>query len=115
MITVEGVPQAIARFAQLAVAASVARQQGVNAAAAQVAAAAQARAPVRTGALRDSITPVPDPESGFARVTAQAPHAGYVEFGTSDTPAQPFLRPAADSSRSGVIAAIAAALARVLR
>lgn len=58
----------------------------------EIAEAAKALAPVRTGRLRDSIT-VEASEPG-AEVQALAPYSGWVEYGTASTPAQPFLRPA---------------------
>lgn len=60
-----------------------------------VAAEAAAIAPKLTGRLASSIRSAPD-SSGPARseIGADVDYAAYVEFGTSDTPAQPFLRPA---------------------
>lgn len=56
---------------------------------------AQALASVRTGELRSSISAEVVRTGGLRmRLQATAPHAVYVERGTSDTPAQPFLRPA---------------------
>jgi HK97 gp10 family phage protein len=53
-------------------------------------------APRLTGKLQDSITT--EFKHGHngptVRVGATAEHAPFVEFGTDDTPAQPFLRPA---------------------
>ena len=54
--------------------------------------AAKALAPVRTGELRDSIDGEVSP--GGVRVFADAPHARFVEEGTTKMPAQPFLGPA---------------------
>lgn len=50
-------------------------------------------APVDTGELMQSIRARAITETKW-RVTAHAPHALYVEFGTYKTRAQPFLRPA---------------------
>jgi HK97 gp10 family phage protein len=52
---------------------------------------AQARAPVLTGELRDSV------EVQGEDVTVGAVHGGYVEFGTRFMPAQPFFTPAVDA------------------
>jgi len=55
---------------------------------------AQGLAPVRTGRLQASISfQQTGPTSGVLR--ASAPYAGYVEYGTNDTRAQPFLEQAA--------------------
>lgn len=54
---------------------------------------AKAAAPVDTGELRDSLEI--QGGDGYRIVRATARHAYFVEFGTSDTPPQPFLWPAA--------------------
>jgi HK97 gp10 family phage protein len=61
--------------------------------------AAKDRAPVLTGALRDSIEASldHDAEGFFGVVIAQVPYAGFVEFGTSRQRPQPFLREALES------------------
>lgn len=53
---------------------------------------ARQRAPKRTGTLAGSISAHPIKDG--VEITATAPYAAYVEYGTSDTPSQPFLRPA---------------------
>lgn len=51
-------------------------------------------APVLTGALREGIT-VED--AGLeATIVSTVRYAGYVEYGTSDTAPQPYMRPAAE-------------------
>ena len=65
--------------------------------------------PVDTGELRGSIAHQ-KMGSGWA-VVASAPHAGYVEYGTSKMAAQPYLRPAAQGVDGESIAQ--AALARI--
>lgn len=57
-----------------------------------IAADAQDKAPVETGELKASISGEVDGTSG--RVSATADHAAYVELGTENMPAQPYLRPA---------------------
>ncbi len=86
-----GVPETIARFARAVVVAEEAETVTKAALAQDVAVDAAAMAPVDTGQLRDSITAEAD------RVTTDVEYAAYVEYGTSDTPAQPFMRPAADT------------------
>jgi HK97 gp10 family phage protein len=51
-------------------------------------------APVLTGELRESITVIA--RGLTADVEATARYAAYVEYGTSDTRPQPFMRPAAE-------------------
>jgi HK97 gp10 family phage protein len=58
---------------------------------------AQQAAPVDTGRLRASIHRTPSQRhlgEAEIEVRADAPYAAYVEFGTSDTPSQPYMRPA---------------------
>jgi HK97 gp10 family phage protein len=69
----------------------------------EIAEDAKRLAPVRTGRLRDSIH-VSDVSDKHVIVEANPrnpdtsagnePYAGYVEYGTSDTPREPFLAPA---------------------
>lgn len=69
---------------------------------------AQRYAPVRTGELRDSIDHQvvndrsPDGFDQMLVVYATAEHAGFVELGTSRSPAQPYLRPALEQKRGGL-------------
>jgi len=58
---------------------------------------AKQRAPVDTGRLRASITAelVEQGKTPKALVSSNVEYAPYVEFGTENRPAQPFLRPAA--------------------
>lgn len=66
---------------------------------------AESLAPVRTGTLKDSIGSFVKEHLGFARVGVLNPDAFYgrfVEFGTSDTQEQPFLRPAFHRHKRGV-------------
>lgn len=54
-------------------------------------------APVDTTELRESIHQVP----GKPAFEVNAPHAGFVEFGTEKMAAQPFIRPALYRVRGG--------------
>jgi hypothetical protein len=57
-------------------------------------------APVDTGQLRDSINYTFHAATLTLIVYAEAPHASFVEFGTSRMAARPYLRPAlAEASR----------------
>ena len=55
---------------------------------------AKRRAPVDTGALRDSIEADSIETGKEAEVTVNVPYAAYVEYGTYKMAAQPFLSPA---------------------
>jgi len=66
---------------------------------AKVEQAAKALVPVDTGFLRDSITMAVEGISttANAEIGATARYGGFVEYGTSITPAQPYMRPALDT------------------
>jgi HK97 gp10 family phage protein len=66
--------------------------------------AAQAAAPMLTGELRASIHVEVDGDQH--RVVADAEHAAYVEFGTSDTAPQPYMWPAADRANERLSEAV---------
>jgi len=71
---------------------------------------AQRRVPVKTGKLRDSIK-VRRSGKGF-RVKPGEKYAGYIEFGTQSTKAQPYMRPAFDEVQPKAIESIADDLRR---
>jgi len=60
---------------------------------------ARTRAPVDTGALRDSIHKIGG-TGGSVFIGSNLPYAGRIEYGTSKTPPQSFLRSALDSLRN---------------
>lgn len=57
-------------------------------------------APVDTGRLRSSIKREIRDEAG--RVYTDVEYAPYVEFGTSSTPAQPYMQPAVEAERKRI-------------
>lgn len=65
----------------------------------EIAADAQRYAPVDTGELVNSIH-VHSETPRTARISAEAPHAHFVEFGTENMEAQPFMRPALYQKRN---------------
>jgi hypothetical protein len=48
--------------------------------------------PVRTGALRDSI--IVENDKDYSHITAKSNYAAFVELGTRNMPAQPYMLPA---------------------
>ena len=84
---------------------------GLRAGARLIAKDAKARVPVRTGALRDSITVATVRKSkrsarrqvliGFKKPVSRRAH--LTEFGTKFQPAEPFMRPALDSQGPAAI------------
>lgn len=72
--------------------------EAVEATAKDIAKDAKARVPVRSGRLRDSITPERIDE--FTQiVTVHAEYAAFVEYGTRHMAAQPYLIPAVEAAR----------------
>jgi HK97 gp10 family phage protein len=70
---------------------------------------AQERVPVASGDLRDSIH-AERTEEGYAVLAGDSdtPYGHLVEFGTSNTPAHPFLIPAMEGKRASVKTLVAA-------
>lgn len=81
----------------------------IQKAARDIEAGAKSRAPVDTGALRNSIQSSEVSQLHW-RVTAQADYAMYVELGTVRAAAQPFMGPAVDAVAPGLGKAMAAAI-----
>lgn len=77
------------------------------------AADARSRAPVRTGALRDSIEPEQESELHWS-VVAGVPYAAHVEYGTRHMAARPFLTPAVGRAESSAPSRLAAAARRAM-
>ena len=78
-------------------------RQAMKKALGDIAAGAKNRAPVDTGALRNSITTQTQGNRDYARgeVGPTVNYGGYVERGTSRMSAQPYLRPATDAVLPG--------------
>lgn len=74
----------------------------------------KARAPVRTGALRDGIGTDFDEDGLGAAVGPTAPYAHLVEFGTAHMQPKPFVRPAEDAEEPRFAAAVDAMSRRLL-
>lgn len=96
-----------------AVAAEPLAQAAIRKVATDIQATAQRLAPVDTGFLRSSIgvTYSGAGASFSAQIAATAEYAGFVEYGTSRTPPQPFLGPAFDQH----LPRLEAAMARIAR
>jgi HK97 gp10 family phage protein len=90
-----GLPEAMAKIAAIPLVAETVGETSLEAGKAEVAMLARALAPKRTGALAASIIPVPE------GVAAVQEYAGFVEFGTVNMSAEPYLDPAME--RAGPI------------
>lgn len=88
---VKGVPALLDRFQKAAALGEVAANAARDALGEEVATGARREVAVDTGETRDSIS------YADGSVTATSEAAFYLEYGTSDTDAQPFMRPAADT------------------
>lgn len=100
-VRVIGVPALAGRFARAAVLGQVAVLGARDVLGEEIAAAARRDVAVDTGETRDSI--------GYADgVVSAAGAAVFLEYGTSDTAAQPFMRPAADTASADTALAHAA-------
>jgi HK97 gp10 family phage protein len=79
----------------------------VRAGARVIAASAKRNAPVLTGALKKSIRVFDEPDKPkgerVAYIGSRLFYARFVEFGTSHTQANPFLRPALDESAQAAL------------
>jgi HK97 gp10 family phage protein len=104
MTTVLGVDALLARLARAAAIGEVAQHAAQTELAEEVASVARQLSPVDTGTLQASITADAD------RVYTDVAYAPFVEYGTSDTPAQPFMRPAADEADGTRSEAVAKAI-----
>lgn len=71
-----------------------AMERGIERGANLIADLARQLAPEKTGALKRSIEVVDGPHALARRVVASADYAVFVEFGTRDSEAQPFMTPA---------------------
>ena len=89
MSTILGLPQLLATFGRFQVEAEVGEKVAEQAGAGVVAADMRNRAPVDTGALRNSIA-VSSAGEG-AQVSVMVPYARFVQFGTRYMEAQPFI------------------------
>lgn len=104
----------IERTTKRAMAAATA---AVQEAADDVAEDARQQSPRDSGELVESIEVADARQTGLmaeAAVEVSAPHAGAVEYGTADTAAQPFLRPAVEGSGPRAVRQMAAKIKRGL-
>jgi HK97 gp10 family phage protein len=110
MSVVIGLPELLATFGRFQVEAEVGEKIAEEAGARVVAADMRNRAPVDTGALRNSIT-VSAAEEG-AQVSVQVPYARFVQFGTRYMEAQPFI---SDEVQSPVLSVMTKVFQGILR
>ena len=110
MSEILGLPQLLAKFLRFQAEAEIGEKVAERAGAQVVVADMRKRAPVDTGALRDSIT-VSEVEEG-AQVSASVPYARFVQFGTRYMEAQPFI---SDEVNSPVLSAMTRVFQGILR
>lgn len=123
-LTLEGVPELAAALRKVArdVEADEVIDRALMPAAEMLRDAIRARAPVRTGKLRDAVfagrgDPRRDPFGPtvlYGVNERKAPHAHFLEFGTSRAPAHPFVRPAVAATAPAAAARIAQGISVIL-
>lgn len=96
-IDVEGIPELQKALKEAAAETMQAAAEAVAEEVKAIGDDARRTVPVETGELRRSIRDAADGTSGTVKATAR--HAGFVEHGTKNTPASPYMHPAAERSR----------------
>lgn len=117
-VVVLGIPETIAKFIRVAAGGQVAGVATATGGGAIVQAQMQARAPVDTGALRDSIGVLEQSVSiGQASVSVGAAidYDRYVQFGTSKMSARPYSEEAGTAAEDEVFGLAVAAMAVAIR
>jgi len=104
-VEVTGVANTLRKFAELEVASKVGVELGQRAAGESVQERAKSLVPVDTGTLQASIETHED--GGDVLVGTASDYAVFVEYGTANAAAQPFLRPAADSADAPKVIGVA--------
>ena len=87
----------------------------MKAGAGDLARAASGRVPVNTGALKKSIVVREEGGKLSYVISATAPHARFVEFGTRKTPARPFMVPAAEEVFPALVDDLAGSINKAIR
>ncbi|MCH8322576.1 MAG: HK97 gp10 family phage protein [Proteobacteria bacterium] len=90
-------------------------KDALRAGAQDLAVRAKERVPVKSGELRDSIVTLEGGEGMNYIISATAPHARFVEFGTRKTPARPFMVPAAEEVFPQILDNLAGAINKAIR
>ncbi len=112
VIDVRGVPKLLRKIDMKNAAVRRAVQRQVNKSALAIQREAKRRCPVRTGALRNSITV--DFGVGEAWIGPHMPYAAYVEYGTRRMAARPYLYPAFEQEKPKFEQNLAEAIERVV-
>ena len=106
-MTVLGVAQTVAKFAALARAAEAANDKILDEAGATIEERAKQLAPVRTGALKDSITTKRDGDDEYVGTEgieyARFQEFGFIHVGSGQFIINPFLRPAAEGAAPEIL------------
>ncbi len=97
-IGVNGQKETVANLGRMSEKVKKAIKEEIGASALRIQASAKRRCPVRTGALRNSITVDLYGEMS-AEIAPHMPYAIFVEFGTRKMRARPYMTPAAEEER----------------
>jgi HK97 gp10 family phage protein len=98
-IRVEGLPELEKKLRALPLGVTAAAGRAVKGETEETGGDVRRGAPVKTGHLRDSVQAEYDEATLSGTVAVTADYAKYVEHGTDDTSAQPFIQPAAQVTR----------------
>lgn len=110
VVTVSGVDEAIAKLERYEVLVRAGIAEAQAAAANDTTTLAKRLCPVDTGRLRSSIRPRISAGDLSAEVYTDVEYAGYVEYGTVNMQAEPYLRPAWEAIRPEYIRDVVAVL-----
>lgn len=97
--TIRGMPELSRKLRALPEVVEAASRKAVKGQTEETADDMRAGAPFKTGELREGINAEFDPKTITGRAVSTARHSPFVENGTADTPAQPFVEPAANKAR----------------
>jgi HK97 gp10 family phage protein len=114
-VTVKGMDQLRAKLDQLPDAIVTGVRAAVKAETEEIADDMRRGAPRATGELADSMQTEIADDGLSGKAVATARHATFVEHGTSDTPAQPYVAPAAERARKRFPGRVEAAIGGELR
>lgn len=114
-VTIKGMPELSRKLRALPEVIEAAGRRAVKGQVEETADDMRAGAPFKTGELREGINAEFNSKTITGRAVSTARHSQFVENGTSDTPAQPFVEPAANRARRRFPERVEAELKAALR
>ena len=111
----ESLRKLMAKLGKLGPAAEEAMKEALSRGGDTLRDAAKANAPVKTGKLRDSIESAVSDGGRSATIGTDVPYGAAVELGTANMDAQPYLFPAFESEKAGILKDMAATVDKANR